>query len=163
MMPTSDAPSATGLSLAEFDALFASVKNWGRWGPDDDRGALNYITPARTVAAMAQVRSGQTVSLSAPLDTQAGPDNPRPVLHFMTGVAGESADQPRFNGDFVGVECHGDAHRHIDALNHCVYRNRLFNDIPANTVTSSGGPRESTAPRAPTTAPRRWRCSPAAR
>ena len=141
MMPTSDAPSAAGLSLAEFDELFASVKNWGRWGPDDDRGALNYITPARTVAAMALVRSGQTVSLSAPLDTQAGPDNPRPVLHFMTGVASASAEQPRFNGDFVGVECHGDAHSHIDALNHCVYRDRLFNDIPASTVTSSGGPR----------------------
>jgi kynurenine formamidase len=129
-----------GLTLTEFEQLFESVKNWGRWGPDDDRGALNYITPARTVAAMALVRSGQTVSLSAPLDTQAGPDNPRPVLHFMTGVGG-STDQPRFNGDFVGVECHGDAHSHIDALNHCVYRERLFNDIPASTVSSTGGPR----------------------
>jgi len=44
-----------GLSLAEFDELFESVKNWGRWGPDDDRGALNFITPARTVAAMALI------------------------------------------------------------------------------------------------------------
>jgi kynurenine formamidase len=132
---------AAGLSLVEFEHLFEAVKNWGRWGPDDDRGALNYITPAGTRAAMALVRSGQTVSLSAPLDTAAGPDNPRPVLHFMTGVATASTDQPRFNGDFVGVECHGDAHSHIDALNHCVYRDRLFNDIPASTVTSSGGPR----------------------
>ena len=138
MLPNSVAPGAPGLTLAEFDELFESVKNWGRWGPDDDRGALNYITPARTVAAMALVRSGQTVSLSAPLDTQAGPDNPRPVLHFMTGVATESTEQPRFNGDFVGVECHGDAHSHIDALNHCVYRDRLFNDIRQVRFTSSG-------------------------
>jgi kynurenine formamidase len=141
MLPNTVAPGAPGLSSAEFDALFESVKNWGRWGPDDDRGALNYITPARTVAAMALVRSGQTVSLSAPLDTQAGPDNSRPVLHFMTGVASVSPEQPRFIGDFVGVECHGDAHSHIDALNHCVYRERLFNGIPASTITSTGGPR----------------------
>ena len=141
MAPTPIAPHAAGLSLAEFDQLFESVKNWGRWGPDDDRGALNYITRARTRAAMALVRSGQTVSLSAPLDTAAGPDNPRPVLHFMTGVATASTDQPRFVGDFVGVECHGDAHSHIDALNHCVFRDKLFNGIPASTVTSTGGPR----------------------
>jgi hypothetical protein len=141
MTPPPAAQHASGLSLTEFEQLFEAVKNWGRWGPDDDRGALNYITPARTRAAMALVRSGQTVSLSAPLDTVAGPDNPRPVLHFMTGVASASTHQPRFNGDFVGVECHGDAHSHIDALNHCVYRDRLFNDIPASAVTSSGGPR----------------------
>jgi kynurenine formamidase len=90
---------------------------------------------------MTLVQSGRTVSLAAPLDTVAGPDNPRPVLHFMTGMDDASAQQPRFNGDFMGVECHGDAHSHIDAINHCVYRDRLFNDIPASSVTSSGGPR----------------------
>jgi kynurenine formamidase len=141
MTPTSDAPPLPALSLAEFERLFATVKNWGRWGSDDDRGALNYITPAHTRAAMTLVQSGRTVSLAAPLDTVAGPDNPRPVLHFMTGMDDASAQQPRFNGDFMGVECHGDAHSHIDAINHCVYRDRLFNDIPASSVTSSGGPR----------------------
>ena len=33
------------VSMAEFDAIFESVKNWGRWGPDDQLGTLNYITP----------------------------------------------------------------------------------------------------------------------
>jgi kynurenine formamidase len=141
MTPTSIAPAASSLSLAEFERLFAAVRNWGRWGPDDDRGALNYVTPERTRAAAALVRSGQTVSLAAPLDTRAGPDNPRPVLHFMTGVAVASAELVRFNGDFVGAECHGDAHSHIDALNHCVFRETLYNAIPASTVTSAGGPR----------------------
>jgi kynurenine formamidase len=130
------------LSLAEFDELFAAVMNWGRWGPDDDRGALNYLSQARTLAAARLVRSGQTVSLSAPLDTVAGPDNPKPVQHRMTLLADSSTtDQPAFNGDFVGIECHGDAHSHIDALNHCVYRDQLYNGLPASTVTSAGGPR----------------------
>ena len=35
------------VSLAEFDRIFESVKNWGRWGPDDQLGTLNYITPAK--------------------------------------------------------------------------------------------------------------------
>ncbi len=30
-------------STAEFDQLFDSVKNWGRWGADDTKGTLNYI------------------------------------------------------------------------------------------------------------------------
>ena len=35
------------VSLAAFDAMFEAVKNWGRWGPDDERGTLNYLTPGQ--------------------------------------------------------------------------------------------------------------------
>jgi hypothetical protein len=31
--------------------MFEAVKNWGRWGPDDERGTLNYLTPAEVAAA----------------------------------------------------------------------------------------------------------------
>ena len=40
------------VSLADFDKLFESVKNWGRWGPDDDRGTLNYITADKVAAVV---------------------------------------------------------------------------------------------------------------
>jgi hypothetical protein len=33
------------ISLADFDKTFEAVKNWGKWGPDDERGTMNYITP----------------------------------------------------------------------------------------------------------------------
>ena len=33
------------VTLREFDEIFEAVKNWGRWGPDDELGTLNYITP----------------------------------------------------------------------------------------------------------------------
>ena len=39
------------VSLAEFNAVYESVKNWGRWGPDDERGTMNYITPDKIAAA----------------------------------------------------------------------------------------------------------------
>jgi len=37
--------------------------NWGRWGADDQRGAINLITPEKRVAAARLVRSGRSVSL----------------------------------------------------------------------------------------------------
>ena len=33
------------VTLREFDEIFDAVKNWGRWGDDDELGTLNYITP----------------------------------------------------------------------------------------------------------------------
>ena len=47
------------VSLQEFDEIYESVKNWGRWGPDDELGTLNFITPetVRAAAALA-VRDG---------------------------------------------------------------------------------------------------------
>ena len=34
----------------ELAALFAACSNAGRWGPDDELGTLNLITPARADA-----------------------------------------------------------------------------------------------------------------
>ena len=35
---------AKPVSAREFADIYEACKNWGRWGPDDERGALNYIT-----------------------------------------------------------------------------------------------------------------------
>jgi hypothetical protein len=32
------------VTLREFDEIFEAVRNWGRWGDDDELGTLNYIT-----------------------------------------------------------------------------------------------------------------------
>src|SRR5664279_5889006 len=48
----------------EFRALFEAVSNWDRWGPDDERGALNYLTADCILAAVRLVRTGETLSLS---------------------------------------------------------------------------------------------------
>ena len=73
-----------GLSAAEFDALFEAVSNWGRWGEADERGALNLLTAERVAAAARLVRSGETVTLSRPLDDRPGVDNREPAAHRMT-------------------------------------------------------------------------------
>ena len=71
------------VSRQEFEQLFQRLSNWGRWGQDDDRGTLNYIRPEHIQAAARLVRTGRSVSLSLPVNTIAGPDNPRPALHYM--------------------------------------------------------------------------------
>jgi kynurenine formamidase len=51
--------------------------NWGDFGPDDQIGRLNLITPERRRAAVAEVREGIAFCLSLPLDCPAVPINPR--------------------------------------------------------------------------------------
>ena len=52
------------------EAIFETTRNWGRWGAEDERGALNLITPERRVAAAACVRSGRAVSCAGDLPVQ---------------------------------------------------------------------------------------------
>jgi kynurenine formamidase len=44
----------------------------------------------------------------------------------------------RFATDYIGMNVHGDAHTHVDALCHVVYRDLLYNGVPGGTVTSAG-------------------------
>ena len=80
------------------------------------------------------------MSLEIPINTLAGPDNPRPALHYMV----QSYDfhsrlgEPQFCSDFFATEFHGDCHTHIDALCHIAYRGKLYNGKPASSVTSHG-------------------------
>src|SRR4051794_19099428 len=82
--PAPDAPILTpGASAArfpknaaEFDQMFNQVKNWGRWGADDQLGAANLITPAKRKAALALAKEGVAIGLAHPPLKEAAPDNP---------------------------------------------------------------------------------------
>ncbi len=128
------------ISEAEFRELFERVSNWERWGPDDERGALNYLTPERVAAAAGLVRSGRTVSLSRPLNTEREPDNPEPADHRMTMLADHAPSSGlAFVKDYIGVDYHNDSHSHIDAFCHVSYDGRLYNGRPADSVAAAGG------------------------
>ena len=129
-------PKLTG---AEFRTLYERLRRQVPWGPDDRRGALNYLTPDRVLAAAAEVRLGRTVTLEAPIETRAAPDNPEPAMDEMTGT-GDQADPGglTFARDRLTMNVHGNADSHIDALCHVMYRGRLYNGVPADTVTSAG-------------------------
>lgn len=46
--------------------------NWGDFGPEDELGRLNLLTPERVRAAAAEIREGQSFCLSLPLDLPGG-------------------------------------------------------------------------------------------
>ena len=46
--------------------------NWGDFGPDDQRGRMNLITPERRLRALAEAKEGRVFCLSLPLDLPGG-------------------------------------------------------------------------------------------
>ena len=46
--------------------------NWGEFGPDDERGRLNLLTPAKVRQGLAEAREGIAFCLSLPLDLPGG-------------------------------------------------------------------------------------------
>jgi kynurenine formamidase len=129
----------TDLSAADFGALYERLRGQVPWGPDDRRGALNHITPARVAAAAGEVRLGRTVSLAAPL-AGSGPDNPEPGARHMKHLPGEPSGVAgvSFAADQLTMNIHGDVDSHIDALCHVSYNGTLYNGVAPGTVTSQG-------------------------
>lgn len=128
------------LSATEFRKLFETVSNWGRWGGEDERGTLNYLTPDRVLEAARLVRTGETLTLSLPLNTRLGIDNPVPADHRMTMLGDEDIGSGtlRFAKDYVGADYHNASHSHIDALCHVAFDGALYNGKPAASLTPEG-------------------------
>jgi kynurenine formamidase len=135
------------LSAAWMERVFEATKNWGRWGEQDERGALNFITPKLRAAAAALVRDGVAVSCARDLPVTASAENPQPALHHML-VAGDDAEALGIPGlgatmDFIGVAFHGMATSHVDALCHVAVGGRIYNGFPVTDVRSTGARRDS--------------------
>ena len=79
------------MTEAEFRSLYERLRGQVPWGPDDRRGALNYITQAEILAALGEVTLGRTVSLAAPVEDRPAADNPDPARHQMKGPLGADA------------------------------------------------------------------------
>src|SRR3954468_14270394 len=115
---------------AEFDTLFQQVKNWGRWGPDDQLGSANLVTATKRKQAVALVKNGTTVSLAHNPLTERAEDNSNPFEHTM--LRGFSMDR-------YSVAYHGYAHSHIDALCHILYKDQTYNGYARSDVNTEKG------------------------
>ncbi|HYK63636.1 MAG TPA: cyclase family protein, partial [Patescibacteria group bacterium] len=130
---------AQTLTSSDVKGLFDKLSNWGRWGKDDQRGALNYITNQKRAAAARLVQTGESVSLALPLATVPAPDNPTPVTHLMVQAGADSREQPLpYSGDYFAIAPHGMANTHIDALCHVFWNNKMYNGFDASEVGSQG-------------------------
>ena len=124
----------------ELEQLAAKVRNWGRWGDDDERGTLNLITPDRLVAAAQLVKKGQVFDLGIPFDVagpQPGGGRINPV-HLMSQT-GDTQVFPggfRYADDYIFMPLQGASQ--WDSLAHVYYDEHLYNGFPAGGVTVVG-------------------------
>jgi kynurenine formamidase len=137
------ASGVRNVSAAEFTAMFEELKNWGRWGADDQRGALNLITPAKRVQAAALVSEGAVVSAANPLPTMPGPNNFSPTVRAVLHGGDVVSDGFASAGDVTIVAPHGFAVSHMDALCHVFWNQQMYNGYPAAKMASSGADRNA--------------------
>jgi kynurenine formamidase len=117
---------------------------WGKWGDDDERGALNFIGASEVRRACALVKQGRVMSLAQPLSKRMHVPPHRPgVMHFMDRDGGDYAAGARqvhgfqFADDTLLVPLH--CGTHIDGLCHAWYDNLLYNGFPGNSIRSTSG------------------------
>ena len=127
-------------------ATAEKCKNWGRWGPDDEAGTLNFITPEDIVNAATLIRKGKVFSLALNFDNQ-GPQkglwgNRFNPIHTMlaTGtdaVAGKQDEGGiRYADDMVSLPLQ--CGTQWDALGHIFYGDKMWNGYDATLVDANG-------------------------
>lgn len=128
----------------EQQALARRVSNWGRWGPEDQRGTLNLIDEAAVKRGAAAVRRGVTFSLSIPMHDDGpqtgrvlGRKNPQlTMLQVSFAFTGDLGDFATTDDEITtGTQ----SATHWDALSHAGYDGLLYNGFPADTISHEDG------------------------
>ena len=123
----SEAATAQGglpplVTEAEYEGWQTELSNWGRWGPDDEMGTLNLITPAKMREAAALVTEGFSVSLASTATKEATIDSPCPIEWEMVRATRTGAS------DTVAYPCiHGPGTTHVDAFAHIFFGGKMWN------------------------------------
>ena len=126
--------------MENFRSIGNRLRNWGRWGADDEKGTLNFVTPDRLVAAGKLIRKGVIFDLGIPFDAngpQPGGGRINPV-HLMS----QTGDTQMFPGGFkyaddyifMPLQCASQ----WDSLAHVYYDDKIYNGYPAKDVTVIG-------------------------
>ena len=139
-VPPPVTPESRELDRADIERLMEELSNWGRWGPDDQLGAANTITPEKRLDALALATEGITVSLAHRVLKDEADDVPLPFGHSMLGVPDTSAEPGFFGGvsDNYNVSYHGYSHSHIDSLCHILSNGKMYNGFSHDTITEAG-------------------------
>ncbi len=138
---------------ATLRALAMKVRNWGRWGPDDEIGTLNYITPDTIAAAGRLVTTGKVFALGIPLDRQGPQSGTRQRFNPIHTMFRDGGDAPRTPAQVAEMQGYGGSDDWIvmplqcatqwDSLAHIFYEGKMYNGYDATLVTSSGAAKNS--------------------
>jgi kynurenine formamidase len=145
-------PRVTPELLDEYCERF---RNWGKWGPDDQVGTLNYITPQKVVEAARLVRRGKIISLALPFDSN-GPQTGRfgrvnPIHQMVATGTDHVAGTQQLTGFETAPYGWGYADDMItmylqtgtqwDGLSHIFHHGKMWNGYDARLVSSRGASR----------------------
>ena len=125
--------------------MAVELRNWGRWGDDDERGALNLITDEKRAQAVALAREGFSVSCARSLPVIPSMENMSPVQHHMIAGGDQVSEESRFAfaADYIGIAPHGMATTHLDALCHIFYEGHIYNGYSKDEVRTDGAHKNS--------------------
>jgi kynurenine formamidase len=124
-----------------------TANNWGRWGDDDERGALNLLTPDVIKSAAASITNGNVYSLGIPIQGKGVP-----LMDYrgtpMRLTLQDSTDDGVYEvyGCHKGTGAHEDvlvmaSHTtsHMDALVHVYGDYKHYNGVGHDTMHALGG------------------------
>jgi len=123
---------------------------WGRWGAEDERGALNLLTPEVVASALRAPRTGRAYALGIPIQRTGIPNfEYRGIPQRLTLANHADEQQSRANGGVAGVGANEDmlvmaSHTatHLDALCHVYADHAIYNGFAHDAVTPyTGAPR----------------------
>ncbi len=117
--------------------------NWGKWGPDDEVGSLNYLDAAQVLRGVAAARQGKTFTLQIDIGRKTGdPVWPgrAPAIrsqivdkgHFVSGKLAGFPGGAEYADDFISMYLQGSTQ--YDALGHVWYDDTLWNGYPADST-----------------------------
>jgi len=131
-----EAVSNHNATRQDFDQLMKQLSNWGRWGKNDQLGAVNLITPAKRKQALGSVKEGFSVSMARTAEMEPAIDNPRPIVHEMAKrrAANPPSDIGGASDSFL-ISYHGLVHTHMDAFCHRTYKGQMYNGMPTSAIT----------------------------
>jgi kynurenine formamidase len=141
-------PEVTPELLEEYCERF---RNWGRWGPDDEIGTLNFITPAAIAGACRLVTAGKVFALGIPLQREGPQSGTRQRFNPIHAMFRDGGDQPKDAAGVVEMQGYGGSDDWIvmplqcvtqwDSLAHVFFEGKMWNGADATLVTSSGAAR----------------------
>jgi kynurenine formamidase len=133
--------------------LALQVRNWGQWGPDDEIGTLNYITPESIVQASRLVTAGKVFALGIPLQRNGPQSGTRPRFNPIHTMFRDGGDQPKDAASVLEMQGYGGSDDWIvmplqcvtqwDSLAHVFDSGKMYNGFDAALVTSSGAAKNS--------------------
>ncbi len=128
-----------GLLVCAQSFAAAVETNWGKWGPDDQVGTQNYITPEIIRHAVSLVKRGDIYHLALPVEPEqpSGSSRTGRVYRYMTSTGQAAGGAPATAEDHLFTPVHGTTH--WDGLAHVYGEAKLYNGYDARTYATPAG------------------------